>query len=120
MTKPLTLIIEDDPQLGQIFSITLQHDFSVEVLRDGPAALKRLEQVRPALIVLDLHLPDVSGKTILIKIRADERLAKVPVILATADARQADELSDQADIVLLKPISPIQLREIAARLHSSL
>ncbi|MBN2387177.1 MAG: response regulator [Anaerolineales bacterium] len=119
MPKPTALIIEDDPQLSQVFSIALLTDFAVEVLTDGDAALARLALAPPAVIVLDLNLPGASGKTILEQIRADERLKAIPVILATADVRQAEYLQEAADIVLVKPISPVQLRAIAMRLHQT-
>jgi CheY-like chemotaxis protein len=117
MSHPLALIIEDDPQLSQIFSVTLQSDFTVETITDGNQALARLAHVVPDIIILDLHLPGVAGDDILAHIRADSRLAKSKIILATADARQADTLIDQVDIVLLKPVSPVQLREMASRLR---
>jgi CheY-like chemotaxis protein len=67
-------------------------------------------------VVLDLHLPGVSGRKLLDVIRADGRLTKTRVILATADYRTAEELRDSADLVLLKPISFKQLRDLSARL----
>jgi DNA-binding response OmpR family regulator len=118
MTKPLALIIEDDPQLNTIMSITLQADFEIESCADGNVGLERLKQTVPTIVVLDLNLPGISGKEILQSIRADERLAKTRIILTTADERLAETLQDVADIVLLKPVSPAQLRELALRLKS--
>jgi Response regulators consisting of a CheY-like receiver domain and a winged-helix DNA-binding domain len=116
MTKPLALIIEDDPTLGEIFSITLESDFETETIKDGPTAITYLAGVVPALVILDLHLPGLSGADILSRIRGDERLSKTRVILATADNQRANLIETQADMVLLKPISPTQLRELARRL----
>jgi two-component system response regulator PrrA len=116
MTPPLALIVEDDPRQNQIFSITLASHFTTEAFTDGAEALQRLADCVPALVVLDLHLPGAMGAEILARIRADQRLVSTCVILATADERQADLLSDQADVVLLKPVSPTQLRELALRL----
>jgi CheY-like chemotaxis protein len=117
MNKPLALVIEDDPDLSEIFSMTLRSSgFETEVFQDGQAALNRLEGTPPAIILLDLHLPRVTGATILQNIRADERLAKTSVIVATADARQAADLHIQADLVLLKPVGVDQLRELAKRM----
>jgi two-component system alkaline phosphatase synthesis response regulator PhoP len=118
MPKPLALIIEDDPQLSQVFCLTLQALFETEAIMDGTLAQERLAEVLPNLIILDLNLPGVSGKAILSKIRVDERLCKVPLIIATADALQADFVRNDSDIILLKPISPLQLRAIAERLQS--
>ncbi|HXD08414.1 MAG TPA: response regulator [Anaerolineales bacterium] len=116
MTKPLALIIEDDPQLNTIMSITLQADFEIETYADGSSGLERLKHSNPKVVVLDLNLPGIPGREILQHIRADERLAKTRIIITTADERQAETLTDAADIVLLKPVSPAQLRELASRL----
>jgi two-component system KDP operon response regulator KdpE len=117
MNKPLALVIEDDPDLSEIFSMTLRSSgFETEVFQDGQAALDRLAGTPPAVILLDLHLPRVTGATILQNIRANERFAKTSVIIATADARQAEELHVQADLILLKPVGVDQLRELAKRM----
>jgi DNA-binding response OmpR family regulator len=116
MTKPLVLIVEDDPTQNQIFTIALKSDFQVETFADGDSANARLDEVAPALVILDLNLPGAPGKEILTKIRGDKRLSETRVILATADEQQADMLNEKADIVLLKPISPGQLKELSRRL----
>ena len=116
--KPLALIIEDDRQQAIIFDQALRMaGFETRVIQDGKAALERLAVVVPALVVLDLHLPYVSGADILRQIRADERLAETRVILATADPLMAEPLQSESDLVLLKPISFGQLRDLATRLR---
>ncbi len=117
MKEKFALIVEDDPDLATIFSEAVKAaGFSTEVIRRGDLALERLHDIEPQVIVLDLHLPHVSGSDILEFVRGDERLAKTRVIIATADARMAELLHEQADLVLLKPISFIQLRTLAERL----
>ena len=116
MNKPFVLIVEDDPKLNEIITITLQNDFELEACLDGDMALDRLQSIVPQIVVLDLNLPGTSGADILAHIRADERFVKTRIILATADERQAETLTDDADIVLLKPVSPAQLRELALRI----
>jgi CheY-like chemotaxis protein len=116
MTKPLALIIEDNPQLNQIYVVALRETFEIKTFRGAQPALKQLEQTVPTLIVLDLHLPDTSGQKILETIRTDERMQDTKIILTTADVQMADMLYEQADIVLLKPVSPGQLRDLATRL----
>ena len=118
MTKPSVLIIEDDPKLNEIMSITLQADFEIETCASGNEGLSRLSESTPHIVALDLNLPGASGREILTTIRSDERFAKTRVILATADERQAETMTDEVDIVLLKPVSPVQLRELALRLRS--
>lgn len=114
--KPLAFIIEDDQQLNQLFALALKADFDLAQVYDGSEALEKLQQQIPALIVLDMNLPGTPGARILEAIRANERFARTRVILATADALQADALSEQADIVLLKPVSPAQLKDLAKRI----
>jgi two-component system response regulator PrrA len=117
MDKPLALIIEDDIDLAEIFSKSLQGGgFATEIIRDGRTAIQRLAGTPPLVVVLDLHLPYVTGRSILQQIRADERLAETAVIVTTADAQLADDVRAQADLVLLKPVSVDQLRELAKRM----
>lgn len=116
MPKPHVLIVEDDPRLNEIISITLQNDFNLEACKDGSTALERLKTSVPDIVVLDLNLPGISGVELLAHIRSDTKLTNTRVILATADERQAETLIDEADIILLKPVSPAQLRELALRI----
>jgi CheY-like chemotaxis protein len=117
MTKEFALIIEDDYDASAIFATALQViGFETEIINSGDEALERIAQTVPNLIVLDLHLPKVVGTDILERIRADERLTKTRVIVATADARMADLIRPQADLVLMKPTTFSQVRDFAARL----
>jgi two-component system cell cycle response regulator DivK len=112
------LIIEDDEFLSEIFSRALQSaEFNTEVIRDGQLALTRLGETTPDVVVLDLHLPHVSGKEILRHIRSMPHLIDTRVMVATADPLTADFLRDDANLVLIKPISFTQMRELALRLH---
>ncbi|MAT97357.1 MAG: hypothetical protein CL608_09465 [Anaerolineaceae bacterium] len=113
---PSALIIEDDPDLVHIFAEALeQSGFQTTTVSDGNLALERLSNMVPDIVVLDLHLPGVSGSKILRAIRADGRLDETRVIIATADDRTAEDLRDEADLILLKPISFKQLRTLSAR-----
>lgn len=119
--KPLAFVIEDDHDMADIFSAALDTaGFEVNMIHDGQQAITRLDaEPHPTLIVLDLHLPHVSGVDILRqKIRATDSLAHIPVILATADDRLAMEIESDASIVLVKPISFSQLSMLAQRLRS--
>lgn len=114
--KPLGYIIEDYEDTVTIFQWALERaGYEVEVAKDGAVAQKRLTEITPDLIVLDLHMPRVTGDILLQQIRSDERLSNTRVFLATADANMAAQLRDQAELVLLKPISLAQLQELAER-----
>ena len=117
MVKNFALVIEDDMDLSEIFTKALQAaGFEVETINDGKIAEKRLKEVVPNVIVLDMHLPHVDGATLLKQIHADERLSGVRIIIATADNVQAEFYRGMATIVMVKPISFSQLRDISARL----
>jgi two-component system, cell cycle response regulator DivK len=115
----LGLVIEDDEDLAFIFSEALENaDYQVETLRDGLSAQRRLFEVVPQLVILDMHVPIISGEDILKQIRSDERLHNTVIVMATADARLGEAYTDIADFVLIKPIAFTQLRDLTARLHS--
>ena len=116
--KEIALIIEDDEDLSEIFGQALNSaNYEIEIIRDGAIARDRLKEVLPVVVVLDMHLPNVSGNILLKQIRADERLKKTRVVVATADAQMGESLRGEADLVLIKPITFTQLRDLTFRLH---
>lgn len=117
MAKPLGLVIEDNDDLAIIFSAALEASgCETHIIADGQEALDYLEDACPRVIILDLHLPSVSGDMILRQIRADEKFVNTRVIIATADPQMAEMLQDESDLVLLKPVVFSQLRDLASRL----
>lgn len=119
--QPLALIIEDDDKLSVIYTEALhQAMFETLVIHDGAKAMEQLRIMTPAVVVLDLHLPHVSGDKILSQIRQDERFVQTKVIVTTADATQAGALQDLSDLVLIKPISFLQLRDLAKRMRAAI
>ena len=116
----LALIIEDDEDLANIFAEALRGvGFEVEHVADGQIAQERLKSGKaPFIILLDMHIPHISGADLLTNvIRKDERLAKTIVIITTADARMGEAYTEQADFVMIKPISFVQLRDLTSRLR---
>ena len=117
MAKYFALIVEDDQDLAIIFARALQDaGFETQIVRSGDTALMWLSSTTPDVVVLDLHLPRISGGDLLQRIRANPQLEGVKVIIATADPQLAEVLQEEADLVLLKPIGFSQLRDLAARL----
>lgn len=123
MTSTLrALIVEDDPDLSTIFCQALRMSgFEVACVSTPPEAYTYLAGFTPHLVTLDLHLKEqTSGAEILDYLHAEPRLAHTHIIITTADAAKAGLLEDQADIVLVKPISFTQLRDLALRLKAQL
>ncbi|HKY52870.1 MAG TPA: response regulator [Anaerolineales bacterium] len=111
------LVIEDDEDLSAIFVKALEAaGFKVEAIRDGEFGQQRLKETAPRVIVLDMHLPKVDGATLLKQIHDTSALSNTKIILATADNVRAELYRDKATIVLVKPISFSQLRDLSARL----
>ena len=116
----LALIIEDDEDLASIFAEALRGvGFEVEVVADGKTAEERLKNgTPPFLVLLDMHLPHISGADLLMNvIKKDERFAKTIIIITTADARMGEAYNEQVDFVMIKPISFVQLRDLTSRLR---
>jgi DNA-binding response OmpR family regulator len=113
------IVIEDDEDLSIIFSEALQAaGYQVETVLDGAVARQRLTEIAPEIILLDLHLPRVSGVDLLSGIQADARFASTRVIIATADIHLGKEFNGKVDLVLIKPISFTQLRELTWRMRT--
>jgi DNA-binding response OmpR family regulator len=116
--KELALIIEDDEDLSEIFGQALTAaNYEIEIIRDGAVAQERLKEILPVVVILDMHIPHIPGNELLNQIQADERLAATRVVVATADAQMGESLRKDATLVLIKPISFVQLRDLTSRLH---
>lgn len=117
------LIIEDQVQLAHIFSIALQNidNVNTTIIRDGYTAVKYLEQQTPDIIILDIHLPRISGETILNQIRRNERFTHTKIVAVTADASSAMRIESEglATVVLKKPISMKHLVDIVTDLSGA-
>lgn len=115
----LALIIEDDEDLANIFAEALRGvGFEVEHVADGKKGKERLQNgTPPYLILLDMHIPHISGGDLLTNIiKQNAKFDKTMVIITTADARMGEAYRDQVDFVMIKPISFVQLRDLTARL----
>jgi DNA-binding response OmpR family regulator len=115
------LVVDDEPKIVAIARDYLENaGFGVEVAADGNSALDLARQRRPDLVVLDLGLPGLDGLDVTRRIRADDRLASLPIIMLTARDDELDKLLGLelgADDYLTKPFSP---RELVARVRAVL
>ena len=121
MTKPEVFIIEDNDSLSDIFTQAMKvAGFEIRTAANGLEAFDKLAELEPAVIILDLYLPGVSGDKILAYIRNEPRLQNSKIILTTFDSLMAEKFRDQCDFVLLKPVSFSQLRDLGVKLRASL
>ena len=116
--KPFAIIIEDSISAAKMFSLAFEAaGFNTEIILDGITGQNRLAEITPDVLVLDLHLPFATGEEILQQFQQNRRLQTTRIIIATADANFANLVQDNADFVLLKPISYDQLHQLATRLQ---
>lgn len=115
--QKFVLIIEDAPEIAEIFSEILQgQGLATQIVSDGATAMEILMLRKPSLVLLDMHLPNVSGRDILAQIRASADLGKTKVIAVTADALVATSVEDMADLVLIKPVTYSQIVDLTRRM----
>ena len=107
------LVVDDDAKIVRLVRTYLERDgFSVVTAADGPAALEAIERHRPALVVLDLMLPELDGRAVVRAVRRDDEAAATPILMLSARGSTVDRiagLEDGADDYLPKPFSPAEL-----------
>ncbi|MDD5145529.1 MAG: response regulator [Candidatus Pacebacteria bacterium] len=80
--KKSVLLVEDDPFLIDIYAAKLKEaDYSIDIVEDGEATRRKLQEKTPDVIVLDLVLPKIDGWEILKEIKADSKLSNIPVVI---------------------------------------
>ncbi|MCX7897875.1 MAG: EAL domain-containing protein [Rhodocyclaceae bacterium] len=113
-TKPLLLLVDDQPANLQLLVAALKDHYRLKTATNGHDALAiATKEPQPELIVLDVHMPEMNGLQVLARLRENALTRKIPVILVTADVAeqtQLDGLEHGADDYLTKPISPAVLR----------
>ena len=115
------LIVDDEVDLCRLLAFNLNEaGFAAEVVHTGTEALQSLEKRRPLVVVLDLMLPDLSGKEVCRQIRGDPANSDIGVLMLTARGDELDRvigLELGADDYVAKPFEP---RELLARVKSVL
>ena len=112
------LIVEDEESLADSVRYNLEREgYAVSIAMDGRKALERFRKEPPALVILDLMLPEVSGLDVCRAIRAE---SLVPIIMVTAKDSEADKVAGLelgADDYVTKPFS---VRELVSRVRAHL
>jgi two-component system alkaline phosphatase synthesis response regulator PhoP len=118
MTGERILVVDDESHIVELVRLYLERDgFRVESASDGAQGLRLALELHPALIILDLMLPEVDGLEVCRRVRAD---SDVPIVMLTARDEDVDKivgLELGADDYLTKPFNP---RELLARVKAIL
>jgi two-component system alkaline phosphatase synthesis response regulator PhoP len=121
-TSTRILVVEDETDIADLIKHTLERtgDVQVSAVGSGDAALARVAERIPDLLILDLNLPVLSGSEVCRLLRARSTTANLPIIMLTAKTDEADRVAGLdlgADDYITKPFS---LRELAARVRALL
>ena len=114
-------MVEDEKDLAQVLEYNLrQAGFEPFLASDGAAGLRMARDAKPALVLLDLMLPDLNGVEVCKRLKADSSTASIPVVMLTARAEEGDRvtgLEAGADDYVTKPFS---VREVMLRVRAVL
>ena len=119
MTTECILVVDDEVNIVQLARLYLEREgFHVEAVTDGKSALTAVEKLRPALVVLDIMLPELDGIEVCRRLRAINNA--IPILMLTARDEDFDKilgLELGADDYMTKPFNP---RELVARVKAIL
>jgi DNA-binding response OmpR family regulator len=116
---PQVLVMEDDPSVrGLLDTLLTSEGYRVTTASDGVAGLLEAGAHRPAVILLDLVMPDLGGQQVLQELQANPMLAGVPVLVLTGRLEAIPDLEDQLgqDHVFSKPFGVADLLSRIAEL----
>ena len=118
MNKPLILIVEDDPPIRNLISVTLEaHEYRHIVAGNAGNAIMEAASHNPDIMLLDLGLPDLDGVEVIRKIRSWSNMPIIVISARSDDADKIEALDAGADDYLTKPFS---VDELLARLRVTL
>jgi CheY-like chemotaxis protein len=114
------LVVDDDEVIRQLITLNLELEgFEVYEAVDGADALRKVAEVRPTVVTLDVMMPNLDGWDAAARLRSDPQTADVKVVLLSARAQEADVRRGTrlgVDAYLTKPFDPDDLVEVVRRL----
>jgi CheY-like chemotaxis protein len=104
LVPPLILVVDDDPDILETVSELLEEEhYRVARARNGKEALERVAEEAPALILLDLMMPVMDGFTFATELRKLPAMAKIPILVITAEGNPSRSRQLGAQGFLAKP-----------------
>jgi DNA-binding response OmpR family regulator len=117
------LVVDDEPYILRSLSFVLEREgYTVVTAADGESGLRKIRELRPALVFLDIMLPRRNGYEVCAEIKGDQDLADIHVVMLSAKGQQIDRergMLGGANEYMTKPFSPREIvqyvRNIIAR-----
>ena len=120
MSEYTVLIVEDDPASLDIFETILRHGgYAVVTAQTAADGLEKAREVVPAVVVVDIGLPDGLGFGVLDELSDDPRTEHIPLIVCTVHVFEHDQIRARragADVFVEKPVEPSHLLECVNKL----
>jgi DNA-binding response OmpR family regulator len=121
MANQTILVAEDQLHVRKLITYKLENcGYEVITVEDGAEALRRIREIKPTLVLLDIMMPLMTGFEVLSALKQDEATKKIPVLLVTAQSKEIEILRGLemgAEDYITKPFSP---NELAARVKKAL
>lgn len=120
MSERTVLIVEDDPASLDIFSTILRHGgYDVVTAQSVVEGVEKAREIVPAVVVVDIGLPDGLGFGVLDELSDDPSTEHIPLIVCTVHVFEHDQVRARragADVFIKKPVEPTHLLECVNRL----
>jgi two-component system response regulator VicR len=119
-TKKVVICIEDDPEMIELVKLILgRKGFDLVGALGGREGLRIMRERRPDLVLLDLMMPDMDGWEVYQRMKADDNLKEIPVIIVTAKAQSIDKVLGlhiaKVDDYVTKPFGPQEILQSVSK-----
>lgn len=117
--KPVVMVVDDEPEICTLLRFVLEKEgYDVTEACNGQEALDRIGQSGlPDVMILDIMMPVMDGFTLNMRLQADERTRRIPILVLTAKGQKMRDMFEMAPNVaayVQKPFDPKMLRELIA------
>lgn len=116
------LVVDDDPVIQKLLQVNFEMEgYTVLTASDGVEGVERARADNPDIIICDIMMPRMDGLEVTKTLKADPATAKIPILLLSAKAQQADVAAGEnsgADAYVTKPFDPLDLLQRVSGLLS--